>query len=247
MYKRYTINLDDYSLDTPIYRIVSYDTFLEALINGELTLVKPRLWDDPFEEFLAKQNFRGPNGENYTMKNFGSNFFGQCWSLDYESDFMWRVYSKNHQAIKIKSSIKSLINGLKSEIAENDVLKIGKVDYWNNEKIKMNFGNAAFLGDLLAKGFYHSLFIKKESFRHENEVRIIYSSGKNEEAKNTDLFKIGIDPNFLFHEIEFHPRLSMFLREDIERTIRKLGFKNRICYSELYSVPELNLNFHWKR
>jgi len=244
MYNQNLINIDDLHLDTPIYRIISYDYFIEALLHSELTLVKPHLWDDPFEEFLAKQDFRGPNDENYTMKYFANDFFGQCWSLDYESDFMWRVYSMNYRGLKIKSTIKSVIGELKKEITEGDLLKIGKVKYWDDQKIKMYFEDSSFLGNLLVNGFYHSLLIKKESFKHENEIRIIYYSQK-EGVKKEDILKIKINTNNLFHEIALHPRLPKPLRSGIEKTIRKLGYKNEIIYSNLYSVPELNIKFNW--
>lgn len=243
MYDNYLINLDIDSLEMPIYRIIPLDYFLESLLNKEIVLVKPHLWEDPFEEFLSKQKFLGPEGKSYTLENFGNQFFSQCWSLNKESDFMWRVYSQNNRSVKIKTDIKTLINEI-VENSNNEVfLKIGKVDYWSDEKIKDKFRDPNYTSSLFANGYYNSLLIKKESFKHENEIRLIYSDNTNGE----ELLKKNVEPNKLFHEIEFHPKFPKNpSRKDIEKTIRKIGFNNKITFSEMYEVPNLEIKFNYK-
>lgn len=244
-YDKYLIDLDGDQLKTSIYRVFPYDYFLESLINKRLTLVKPSLWDDPFEEFLAKQNFLGPKGEKLTMNNFGGSFFSQCWSFNKESDFMWRVYSPNNRGVKVKSDIKTLIDALVPSVNNGDLFKLGKVDYWNDNKIKKNFEDQDFLGKLLINGYYHSLLIKKDSFLHEREIRIIFHS--NSQNNTSNICKIKIDPNFIFQEVELHPRLPKDMTKEVENTLRELGYKNDIKHSTLYEVPQLNLRFRWKK
>jgi hypothetical protein len=240
------ININSNSLDTPIYRIIPFDYLVDMLIHSQLVLVKPKLWDDPFEEFLSKQKLIGPNGENYTLKNFGNNFFSQCWTMDFESDFMWRVYSPNNRGVKIKSTLKIICDEILKHLDESHFLQIGKVDYWNDKKIRENFENPLFLSKLMFEGYYHSLLIKKESFRHENEVRIIHTP-KDVNSKNKDIIKLKVDPNVLIQSIQLHPKLSDELRPDMINTIRKLGFNNEVINSDLFSVPELKLTMNWKK
>jgi len=47
--KNNLIFLDDKDLDKPIYRIFSFSRLKEIFDTNQLTLVKPKLWDDPFE------------------------------------------------------------------------------------------------------------------------------------------------------------------------------------------------------
>lgn len=49
--------IDDKLLDKNVYRIYSLDKFLISLNEKSLHLMKPKLWDDPFEGFFLDQAF----------------------------------------------------------------------------------------------------------------------------------------------------------------------------------------------
>ena len=43
--------------DGHVYRIIKTTRLFEFLKTGENVLVKPELWDDPFENFILKSHF----------------------------------------------------------------------------------------------------------------------------------------------------------------------------------------------
>lgn len=47
----------DELIDTPIYRVFPIGRFIQVLTAKELTLVKPKKWDDPFENALLSSDF----------------------------------------------------------------------------------------------------------------------------------------------------------------------------------------------
>lgn len=46
------ININN--IDTPVYRIFSYERFIELITTNQLVLVQPSMWDDPYENFFLK-------------------------------------------------------------------------------------------------------------------------------------------------------------------------------------------------
>lgn len=96
---RNLIHLSEEDLDLPIYRIFSFKRLKEILENNELGLVRPRKWDDPFENWLLKSTFLLKNGKEASIMSSES-FVGQCWSLTEESDAMWRIYSPKKEVLK---------------------------------------------------------------------------------------------------------------------------------------------------
>ena len=86
------IFLTEADLDKPLYRIFSFQRLEEIFQENKLTLVKPRLWEDPFENFILNSTGYLADGREFQI-GFRDNFYGQCWSLTIESDAMWRIYS----------------------------------------------------------------------------------------------------------------------------------------------------------
>src|SRR5215211_4029195 len=81
------IHLEPDDLDRKIYRVFSLERLLELISSKQNVLVKPLLWDDPFENFIlrATAKYEGRN-VHFEAKDF---LYGQCWSLNEESDAMW--------------------------------------------------------------------------------------------------------------------------------------------------------------
>ena len=95
---RNLINLSLDDLDRYVYRIISLKRLKELLLNEENVLVKPALWDDPFENFILNSKVRLKSGELATF-GFRDDFFGQCWTLNKASDAMWRIYSPDSAGV----------------------------------------------------------------------------------------------------------------------------------------------------
>ena len=102
--------LDIPDLDAPIYRIYSSSRFLDLACSRKNGLVKLRLWDDPFENFFLRSEVTGPGGEKISIENIAEDWYGQCWTLNADTDAMWRIYSHDKDGIKIRTTIRKLFN-----------------------------------------------------------------------------------------------------------------------------------------
>ena len=80
-------------LDKPVYRIMPLKRLIECLVVKKLTLLKPKKWDDPFENWLLSATVEAASGELGTMQPIRNAVFGLCWTLHRETDAMWRIYS----------------------------------------------------------------------------------------------------------------------------------------------------------
>jgi len=71
------INIPDVERHFPVYRIITRERLKEIFEKQVNTLVKPHLWEDPFEDLLVKVEGQLPTGE---LVEFGQryDFYGQC-------------------------------------------------------------------------------------------------------------------------------------------------------------------------
>lgn len=231
------LNLSASDLDRHIYRIISVDRLIELLNNKQNVLVTPDQWEDPFENLILKSNFVLADGTPAYFSNPEKMSAGQCWSLHKASDAMWRIYSKDKQCVRIRTTIRKLFNSLHDSVdaSEKDKCFIGKVDYLRQKQI-IDFGNTIFRGNeplsvMLAK----SLLIKRMAFKHESEIRLIFLPTNFD----SDLFFYRINSHELIEQIMTDPRLdkndSNLLKQKI---IEKTAYRGPIKRSLLYAPPE---------
>ena len=145
------IFLTDADFDKYVYRVFSFKRLKELFIEKKLALVKPKLWDDPFENFILNAKGITKSGDTYEIA-FRENFYGQCWSLTKESDAMWRIYSPAKEGVKVKSTIRKLINQLYNTSGRfRDISSfIGKVEYHSQKDLlKMLTDKTRMTGKLL--------------------------------------------------------------------------------------------------
>jgi len=85
-----------------------------------------------------------------------------------------------------------------------------------------------------AAGHADALLFKRDSFAHENEVRLLYvDAGRKFESK--DQIDLALDANSLVEEITFDPRVSGGTQEHWRTNwVRDRGFKNEVNRSHLY-------------
>ncbi len=239
------INLNDNQKDKPLFRVFSVQRLFEMFTNRKLTLVKPSLWDDPFENYMMNSTGELENGQLFTI-GFREHFYGQCWTFTRESDALWRIYAPNKDGVRVKSSPRKLLKALYDQAGEFSNLNsfIGKVEYFKTKELtdRLNDQNKtqAFILDQSGRGQAFTLLFKRYPFKHENEVRLIYNSFGNVIG---DLYNFPIDPFDLVEEIIFDPRMDNKVFSKYKYELRKLGFKARIVKSNLYKVPKLKFKF----
>jgi hypothetical protein len=79
------------------------------------------------------------------------------------------------------------------------------------------------------------MLLKRHEFSHESEVRLIYIEERNLPSQN--IVKVPFDPNIVFEEITFDPRLAMFERNERETVIRSFGYTGLVTHLDLYGGP----------
>jgi len=227
------LNIEDEDLDKEIYRVMPIHRMLEILDHKELTLVNPERWDDPFENLLLKNASIMHEGKARDFKPIRDAVYGQCWTLHKETDAMWRIYSRDKQGVKVKTTIRKLIDSL--QLHAGDFARkhcfIGKVKYLIQKDLVEKLKNIN-ISDTSISEVAESLIYKRKEFQHEKEVRLIYTQKKG------DVFKFTIDPDNLFDEVIFDPRIGNYLFEAYRDAIQKRGYKHSIRQSVLYRIPK---------
>jgi len=225
--------------DPFVYRIISVDRLYELFTTRENVLVPPSRWDDPFENFILKSRARLRDG---TIVEFGFNndFYGQCWTLKQASDAMWRIYSPRSDGVRIRTTVRNLLNSLSHELGEWAHVQafIGKVRYLSDRQLR-KFGNSVFEDGLNPISIAETLLVKRRAFDHEKEVRLLYFEKTSSDGRMHDLYRYKVDPHALIDQIMIDPRLDKNEAEELKHTIRnKTGFTGDILRSLLYAPPE---------
>ena len=230
--------------DTPIYQIIPVKYLIKIIRNKKLRFNNIlNSWEDPYELFLLKQDIAI---EGYEKQNIYSDlrekYFGQCWSLNRDTDAMWRIYSPDKESVRIKTTVLKMINVLDQVRGMMWYgASFGKVDYldqnelieWMDTVLKEGSGR-------VLKAFSESLFMKRIEFAHEKEVRFIIDSPLIETNQNMnniflDHIDMEINPYAFIEEIALDPRLTDEDFEDRKLLLSSITGKIPICKSNLYT------------
>ena len=134
--ERVKLNFSENQLDTRIYRIVPFVRLLEMFSESKNVLVKPELWEDTFENFILRSKIKAADGR-VLRYNFHEQMYGQCWTLENSSDAVWRIYSPDKNGLRIRTTVRKLINAA-YKVNPSHVVKqycIGKVEYLSDEDL----------------------------------------------------------------------------------------------------------------
>jgi hypothetical protein len=241
------LNISQSSRGSFIYRIISVPHLFALFEKKQNILVKPKKWEDPFENFILGSKVRLQTGEVATLA-FRDQIYGQCWTLHSASDAMWRIYSPNANAVRLRTTIRKLAESLSRTCGEWDHVEafIGKVEYLPNRRL-IQYANSVFKGGaaaLSSRLFAQTLLVKRPAFKHEREVRLLFFA-RDKASASDDLYPYACDPNTLIDQIMIDPRISErdanALRDKIQT---KTLFSGPIKRSLLYAAPpEMVLKF----
>lgn len=239
------INLSQSDLDRPIYRVFTKERFSEMLITRKLVLVRPSLWEDPFENYIMNATGELKDGRLFKME-FRERFYGQCWTLKKESDALWRIYAPDENGIKVQTTIRKLFNVLYNRAGTFRDIScfIGKVRYYKKKELTDRLTDSALILSLITDttgvGQARTLLFKRNAFIHEREVRLIYYAQKKIESKT---YAIEINPTELFDRITIDPRCKYRNFVRLKKEFQDMGFDRPIIRSLLYKIPELSFKF----
>jgi hypothetical protein len=231
------LDLSEADKDRYVYRIISTARLYELFANHENVLVRPSMWEDPFENFIL--NAPAKLGDGTVVRfEFNNSYYGQCWTLTAASDAMWRIYSPNSDGVRIRTTIRKLATSLSYGLGQWAHIQafIGKVQYLS-DKALFQFANNVFVNGLNSTALARTLLVKRFAFKHERELRLLYSDNDNAPANN--LFRYAIDPHALVDQIMIDPRLPSATVDVLKKQIRDTtGFKGSIKRSLLYALPK---------
>ncbi len=173
-----------------------------------------------FDEFLKS---------TYTFTQFEKqNVFINCWHLnEYESAAMWGLYLKSNEGIAIQTTfgrVKQSLNACNKEIYA------GKVEYIDHTKCS-NFN-----GDMISP-----FFTKRLSFKHEEEVRLVYSALNDKEyslTENKNAFRGNVKVNLsdLIECVYVSPDAEAWFVEVVKATLKKFDVDVEVIHSKLYEL-----------
>jgi hypothetical protein len=232
------LNLTESDLDRNIYRIMRPDHVYSLFKAEQNVLVSPRLWDDPFENFILNAPAVLPEGETIEW-GFRNDFYGQCWTLHQASDAMWRIYSSDQNGIRVRTTIRNAISGLAEWAGDRAHYQayIGKVRYLSSRKLR-SFGNSALRMPLNAADFASTLLVKRPAFKHESEIRLLFFADPVN-AVDDGLVRYGVNPHRMIDQMMVDPRLtSKQAAELVSRVRQETQFRGQILRSLLYATPE---------
>lgn len=242
---RITDNVFDLDMDTKIYRVFPLVRVLDLFEKSQNVLVRPKLWDDPFENFfLGARVFDG--ADELDISGTRESWYGQCWTTVAESDVMWRIYSPTKEGVCVGTTVGKLFGSFYDETDSISALKmfIGQVAYKQQNDIASMANDFSFL-DLAGGGtnnrFARTLLVKRLEFSHEHEVRILFCDvGKK--YLGDDIVPFDFNAAGLIDSIVFDPRLDMRIVTALSSVITASGYKKNIERSHLYDTPQLTIN-----
>jgi hypothetical protein len=116
---------------------------------------------------------------------------------------------------------------------------IGRVEYLDEKKLE-RFAKGVLRSDegfLSMRLFAGTLLVKRPAFRHEREVRLIFTPHDKNKA-DSDLFPYPVNPNELIDQIMIDPRMSAEAASSLKKKIgSRTGFSGHVVRSLLYAPP----------
>ncbi len=241
--------------DGPIYRIFPLWFLEEALRLHQLVLVPRTSWEDPYEVLEKRIAVSVHSGGVYQRQVMIGNglpqAFAQCWSATPESDTLLRAYSRvvkdthlqrnmcpRDEGVRVRSTPRKLLEALRAGTRDGPSAScfIGSVQYLSQTELTQSATNA--IGQVgldvftVPENRAKLMLLKRMAFSHEAEVRLICVEHRLE--ANKPLLRVRIDPNEVFDEITFDPRLVELDRLERETTIRSVNYGGAVNRSDLY-------------
>lgn len=240
--------------DTAIYRLLEVHHLFELFEKNLLVLVAPKLWDDPYDDFLNHCYGVDPRKPDTRLiyNDYSEYIFGQCWTLNIDKDSTWRIYSPNKNKVKIKTTVNKLYSYLNKIDQKWFKSYIGKVSYLSESEINENISESIMKNKIhytsIIPDFY---FKKRDTFQDENEVRLMvrlhkeekYSNAIFQNPENHDICELPIkNPLDLIEEVVFDPRMPNSLVRAYKNHLRNsFGFKGNCEKSTIYDSPQLKV------
>ena len=237
--------------NTPLYRVFSNHWLNDMFADKKFSLSAPHKWDDPAENVMAKNLAKVNGHQNVALTGVFKNFYGQCWTLNPESDAMWRIYSPSKDGARVQTTVGRLLSAIydpKNVFASMSYF-IGSVAYRDQAGFKAFFDQygSTMTFDVAGRNQAFQLLVKREAFTHEQEVRLLFRYAKeyDDNQRTEEYWPFAIDPNTLFDDVLFDPRMDDTVFDAAKKVLRGHGYTRPIERSTLYQIPQLDLDLNY--
>ena len=226
----------DLTLNTPLYRYVSLESFISCLETKQLVLTNANLWEDTWEMFLDRVPREDIDGKRcFPSYSIHEDIYGQCWSRARESDAMWRIYSPSKTGVQIATSVEKFtsIDGI-------DGCYLGSVIY---------FESIPDLREKLTLFERHPLefaLYKRMAFSHECEVRLLMC-GQSLPRRQTHV-TLPFEPSTFIEGVTLDPRAEDWYIDAVARYCERVGLAVMPVKSNLYepdAYHKIGLTIRW--
>lgn len=237
--------LNDLDPEQNIYRVFRLNRFFDLVKNKRLTLSKPYKWDDPFENILGNAIIEKSESESISF-GLTNRFYGQCWTRKKECDGMWRNYASLNSGVIVQTTADKLLSAFYNEQNQYSEISyfLGNVIYCHDSKIIQLLSNRQFeswITDTTGKNPAKTLLIKREEFRYEEEVRLLYSDYERNHIED-DFVNFNIAAKDLFTELVFAPKITLYRYMAYREFLIKMGFDEKVIkQSKLYDPYKLRV------
>ena len=237
--------------DEAIYRMFPVWFFEQALSLRQIVLVPPWWWEDPYEILasLVMVAAKGNPRDQVSLAKHLRPAYAQCWSRTNGCDTLLRAYSRvvkdphndgrntcpRDEGVRVRSTPRKLLQAVRAASSRQTFLQsswfVGAVHYLEAGDIHHYVGNrirASTSMKAVGEGQSRAklMLMKRKEFEHEAEVRLIYVEERQLE-KEESLIRVQIEPNEVFDELMYDPRLSLDERRRRQCVAQDLGYKGK--------------------
>ncbi len=222
-----------------INKYIPLKYLLVLLREKWLILNKVTTWEDPYENFFLKEKFvkEGHKHGSYhtSVEDIAKGLYGMSWSLQEETDSLWRIYSPDKLSIRITATVESLVEAAISEDNKWGTW-FDKVYYKTEDEIEkwldqcLKVANSKQFVEKLGESF----FIKRKAFLAEKEFRIVVNY-YDKKLPQSSFVCFRIDPHKFISSFIIDPRLTNYEYEAVKDALIGAGAKkDLIKKSSLY-------------
>jgi hypothetical protein len=164
--------------------------------------------------------------------------FVNCWSLDPESNLMWKTYSKSGPCVAIVSSTHRYVDAIDRTGLPSYCFDCGSVVYHSSlqeaERLQHDFRRGVPMGDETIRRIVQLGFQKRDSFRGENEWRAV---AYQDQVSDTGV-EAEVDLDRLIDSVCVSPHAQPYFLDAVRAVVEGFSLKKKVWQSELLRPPQ---------
>jgi hypothetical protein len=222
----YKNKLNDVRPEQQIFRIESFDRFINNIRNRELSFTWPGGWQDIFDGVFVRTPVYFKKDDIEAIQDYSQDYFCQCWSYE-ELEIMWKMWSLcPYETVMIVSTIDKIMRQIWTDEACGKY--VGMIEYHPIDNMRKEeffhsvFGQSWNLFN--ETGVAQTFLFKPDGLSHEKEVRFV-TQIKTEEGQKKDNIMVCISgqPRDYIDKILVDPRASGTFENEVREALSQYG------------------------